>query len=382
MSVDTSTSSKSTTATRFFLKGLAITLPPILTLVILIWIGRGIYDYIIYPISWGVKYSIAQAVERTRPTDQFLPPDGLPPLELCERNYRISPELNSSIRQMQSENLPKDELDRKIRRALERDAYVPFGDEAVPYADYQKVARKVSPSQMPTSAIGLYMEFVTYEHFQGTFVLSAFAVSISILLLFFVGGLVTARLGAWGVSKFETSVLGNLPFVSNVYSSVKQVTDFLFTERKIEYKRVVAVEYPRRGVWSLGFATGDSLLEMTASAGEPLISVLVPTSPMPVTGYTINIPRHEIIDLNMTIDQAFQFCLSCGVLVPAQQKVTPELLQQELAKRLMATAVSGPTAKVVEDVPLQTETAGEDEPQNPVHDPKTGNGSNPDKESS
>ncbi|HCD01520.1 MAG TPA: hypothetical protein DER64_13450, partial [Planctomycetaceae bacterium] len=138
--------------------------------------------------------------------------------------------------------------------------------------------------------------------------------------------------------KFESAFVGRVPLVSNVYSSVKQVTDFLFTERTIEYNRIVAIEYPRKGIWSLGFVTGESLLEMTTSAGVPLVSILVPTSPMPVTGYTINVPKNEIIDLDMTIDQAFQFCISCGVLVPANQKVTPESLQQALTQRLTGDA--------------------------------------------
>ena len=80
--------------------------------------------------------------------------------------------------------------------------------------------------------------------------------------------------------------------------------------------------------------TGESMLEMTTVAGEPLVTILVPTSPMPVTGYTLNVPKNEIVDLNITIDQAFQFCISCGVLVPENQKVTPESLQKALALRL------------------------------------------------
>jgi uncharacterized membrane protein len=144
------------------------------------------------------------------------------------------------------------------------------------------------------------------------------------------------------VHKFETAFLGRLPVVSNVYSSVKQVTDFFLSERNLEYNRVVAVEYPRRGIWSLGFVTSDSFLELTAAAGEPLLTVLMPTSPMPMTGFTVNVPRSEVLDLNVTLDQAFQFCLSCGVLVPPQQRVTPELLQQELARRLTGGAVGAP----------------------------------------
>ena len=81
----------------------------------------------------------------------------------------------------------------------------------------------------------------------------------------------------------------------------------------------------------MGFVTGDSMREVTDAVGEPLVSVLVPTSPMPVTGYTMSLPRRDVLDLNMTIDQAFQFCVSCGVLVPPHQRVTPEQMRSQLA---------------------------------------------------
>ena len=110
-----------------------------------------------------------------------------------------------------------------------------------------------------------------------------------------------------------------LPLVRNVYSSVKQVTDFMFSENEIEYTRIVAVEYPRKGVWSLGFVTGESMWQIREAAGEPVLSVLIPSSPMPVTGYTITVLKSETVDLDITLDQAFQFTISCGVVVPPQQ---------------------------------------------------------------
>ena len=80
-----------------------------------------------------------------------------------------------------------------------------------------------------------------------------------------------------------------------------------------------AVEYPRRGLWSIGFVTGESMLDITAAANEPVLSVLIPTSPMPVTGFTITVRKSEAVDLNITIDQAIQFVVSCGVVIPPQQ---------------------------------------------------------------
>ena len=116
------------------------------------------------------------------------------------------------------------------------------------------------------------------------------------------------------------SIIHRLPIISNVYSAVKQVTDFAFSENEVQFNRVVALEYPRRGIWSMGFVTGESFLAIKNAAGEPMLSVLMPTSPMPATGFTISVPKSETIDLDITIDQAIQFCVSCGVVVPEHQQ--------------------------------------------------------------
>ena len=78
-------------------------------------------------------------------------------------------------------------------------------------------------------------------------------------------------------------------------------------------------------------------MELTLAAGEPMISVMIPAAPMPFTGWVVTVPKSSIIDLNMTLDQAFQYFLSCGVLVPEHQRSTPELLHRELARRLANT---------------------------------------------
>ncbi len=178
------------------------------------------------------------------------------------------------------------------------------------------------------------MELVTVRYFKSLGSLSALATALTIIALYFLGRFVTARMGQWVISRFETLVLARVPIISSVYSSVKQVTDFFFSERPIAYNRVVAIEFPRRGVWTIGFAMGESLVEMTLAAGEQMISVMIPAAPMPMTGWVVSVPKSAIIDLNITLEQAFQYYLSCGVLVPEHQRATPELLHRELAKRL------------------------------------------------
>ena len=141
---------------------------------------------------------------------------------------------------------------------------------------------------------------------------------IFILAMYLLGKFLAARMGrlVWGGLE---KVIDRLPLIRNVYGSVKQVTDFIFSESNVEYTRVIAVEYPRKGIWSLGLVTGESMLDIASAANEPVLSVLIPTSPAPFTGYTITIRRSEALDLNITIDQAFQFVVSCGVVVAPQQ---------------------------------------------------------------
>ncbi|MEM7474991.1 MAG: DUF502 domain-containing protein, partial [Planctomycetota bacterium] len=84
----------------------------------------------------------------------------------------------------------------------------------------------------------------------------------------------------------------------------------------IEFTRVVAVEYPRVGIWTLGFVTSESLPALKGALNEELVSIFIPTSPMPMTGFTINVRKREIVDMELTIDQAVQFIVSCGVVTP------------------------------------------------------------------
>ena len=119
-------------------------------------------------------------------------------------------------------------------------------------------------------------------------------------------------------SLFEES-LGRLPIVRAVYAPVKQVTDYMFRENEPQFSRVVAIEYPRRGIWTIAFVTGDGLLDVQKVSGEPMLTVLFPTCPTPIAGNTKIVARRETIDLPMSIDQAFQYILSFGVVLPDEQ---------------------------------------------------------------
>lgn len=146
-----------------------------------------------------------------------------------------------------------------------------------------------------------------------------FLLAISAVYVF--GRFVASYLGRGAWRLVERGIL-SLPLVKRIYPYVKQVTDFLFSEQKLAFSRVVAVEYPRRGCWSLGLVTSPGMRTLQESMRRNLLTVFIPSSPTPVTGYTIVVGRDEVIDLPLTIDQAIRFIVSGGVIMPPGESLS------------------------------------------------------------
>jgi uncharacterized membrane protein len=144
---------------------------------------------------------------------------------------------------------------------------------------------------------------------------------IALAIVVFVGALLASVVGRalWRI--VEAFIL-NTPVLRRIYPYVKQVTDFVLSDQdqKKMFSRVVAVEYPRKGAWSLGFVTGAGLPKVSGQCGKELLTVMVPTSPTPVTGYVIVVPKEDTITLDMTIEEAFRFIVSAGVITPDQER--------------------------------------------------------------
>ncbi len=97
----------------------------------------------------------------------------------------------------------------------------------------------------------------------------------------------------------------------------------IFGESQIAFKKVVLVEYPRKEIWSIGFVTSSGMRSAAELAGEPAVTVFIPSTPTPFTGFTITVPRSQVIDVPLTVDEALRFVLTGGVLVPSKQSVEP-----------------------------------------------------------
>jgi uncharacterized membrane protein len=142
-----------------------------------------------------------------------------------------------------------------------------------------------------------------------------------------VGALLASVVGRALWRSVENSIM-NTPVLRRVYPYVKQITDFVLTqeEQKRVFSRVVAVEYPRKGIWSIGLVTGSGLRRISENnKRKEFITVLVPNSPTPVTGYVIVVPKDQTIPLNMTIEEAFRFAISAGVITPDTERQPPIL---------------------------------------------------------
>lgn len=150
----------------------------------------------------------------------------------------------------------------------------------------------------------------------------AFAIVVVALYVFgrFVGTWIGR--GLWHIT--ERTVMG-MPVVRKVYPHVKQVTDFMLADKsklQLEASRVVAVEYPRKGIWSVGLVTGAGMRSVRDRAGEDLVTVFIPSSPTPFTGYTIVVNKREVVELPITFDEALRYTISGGVLTPTNE--TPQ----------------------------------------------------------
>lgn len=141
---------------------------------------------------------------------------------------------------------------------------------------------------------------------------------LAIVIIYVLGLFVASFIGR-AVWRGIESLLLRVPLINQIYPSVKQVTDFFLGDAKLEFKRVVAVEYPRKGIWSVALVTNNGMRTLQSSVGAEMLTLFVPSSPTPFTGYTMVVRRDEVIDLPLTIDEALRFTVSGGMVLPAME---------------------------------------------------------------
>jgi uncharacterized membrane protein len=158
---------------------------------------------------------------------------------------------------------------------------------------------------------GRSVDFLTPGSWQGIVITVALSLAACFLVGFvlatFAGGRIYSTVEGWIVE---------LPIIKKIYPYAKQVTDFFFREKPMEWSAVVAIQYPRQGIWSIGFITAEGIGEISKKVGSRLVSVYAPTSPVPFTGYVVLVRPEEIIPLRMTVEEAIRWVASAGVVLP------------------------------------------------------------------
>lgn len=152
-------------------------------------------------------------------------------------------------------------------------------------------------------------------------------VGVVLTLLIILGtGLLAGNFLGRRLMDMGDQLFGRIPLVRSVYTGVKQVTETLFTPGGQSFRKVLLVEFPHSGVWSIAFQTGEGAKEIDAALGEDsMVSFFIPTTPNPTSGFLMMAPRSKVIELDMTVDQALKFVISLGVVQP----ITPSTISTE-----------------------------------------------------
>jgi uncharacterized membrane protein len=256
---------------RFFVRGLAIVLPTVLT----IWILIAAYGFVQARIAEPINQGVRELLVRTTP-------------------FPIVSEADIE----------------RMRRDVER-----AGGER--YAAWEDANFERWWIERETQRHRLERWWASWS-----VIMDLIGLVLAIVLIYMVGIVLGSYIGRRLYHRGE-QLINRVPLISRVYPAVKQVTDFFFGEKsdQLKFSRVVAVEYPRKGLWSVGLVTGDTMRDIEDRMGEECLTVFVPSSPTPFTGYVITIPKRDTIELPITVEDAMKFAVSGGVLIPPNQLI-------------------------------------------------------------
>lgn len=152
-----------------------------------------------------------------------------------------------------------------------------------------------------------------------------FGVILTFAIVLITGLVATNFFGMQLIALWE-KLLQRVPVVKSIYSSVKQVSDTLFSDSGNAFRKAVLVQFPREGAWTIAFLTGTPGGDVAHHLQGDYVSVFVPTSPNPTSGYFLMMPKAEVIELDMSVDEALKYIISMGVVAPANK--LPKLLTE------------------------------------------------------
>lgn len=170
--------------------------------------------------------------------------------------------------------------------------------------------------------------------------------AVPLLTILIIGLMARNIVGRW-LLDFGEQFLQAIPLAGSVYKTLKQILETLLGDSKTKFRRVVIIEYPRKGVWTMGFVTGKVSPQLQTHLTQEAISVFIPTTPNPTSGWYAIVPQHEAIDIDISIEDAFKILISGGIVSPETHTVKPKSVSQSNKKVVIKnTFASDSTAKI------------------------------------
>jgi uncharacterized membrane protein len=157
------------------------------------------------------------------------------------------------------------------------------------------------------------------------FHIPGFGIIVTIMLIF-ICGLMTKSIVGNRIVLYGEGLLDRIPIVRSIHMAIKKIVDSMVLYRSRSFKKVVLVEFPRKGAYTVAFVTGEPAYEIHSKTGQRCVSVYVPTTPNPTSGYFIIFPEHEVIQLDMSVEDAFTLIISGGIVNPPEQLQKDQIL--------------------------------------------------------
>jgi uncharacterized membrane protein len=165
--------------------------------------------------------------------------------------------------------------------------------------------------------MGLFIEWIAGRSLPGVGIIAS-------ILLIFASGFLMSNIIGQKLLHYVEKILQNIPVVPKVYFGIKQIIDAFSVNGKHMFSKVVLIEYPRKGIFVIGFLTGECRGEVQEKTAAKVINVFVPTTPNPTSGMLVLIPEEEIIYLDMTVEEGLKLIVSAGMVVPEELPKTEE----------------------------------------------------------
>ena len=160
------------------------------------------------------------------------------------------------------------------------------------------------------------------------FSLPGLGLVISVVILTFVGFL-TANIFGRTLLKTGERLVNRMPVVRTIYGALKQILETVLSQSSNSFRQAVLVEYPRRGIWTVAFVTGDTEGEVAVRLDDDMINIYVPTTPNPTSGFLLMVPRRDLIYLDMPVDDAAKYIISIGVIAPEMEAKIARLSKRQ-----------------------------------------------------